>query len=65
MKQPPKEVRDVESWNRAQELDCNGVDLTRWECDFLESLLQQLLQGRTLTEKQRKKLELIIEERVR
>jgi hypothetical protein len=60
----PATVVDKASWVDAKELDQHGENLTQFEIDFLESILQQLRAGRTLTDKQRAKLEAIREERL-
>ena len=60
----PATVVDKAAWADLQELDQHGEGLTTWECDYIESLLQQLRAGRTLTDKQRAKLDSIREERL-
>lgn len=45
-------------------VDEHAEGLTDWETDFLESVLKQLEEGRTLTDKQRSVLERIDEEKV-
>lgn len=60
----PTTVIDRDAWVDLQELDEYGVGLTTWECDFIESLLQQLRAGRMITDKQRQKLDAIREERL-
>lgn len=60
----PPTVVDKAGWTDLQELDQHGEDLTTWECDLIESLLQQLRAGRMLTDKQRAKLDSIREERL-
>ncbi len=60
----PSTVVDVDAWTDLQELDQHGEGLTTWEIDLVESLLQQLRAGRTLTEKQRAKLDAIREARL-
>lgn len=60
----PSVVVDKSSWVDLQELDEHGESLTTWECDYIESLLQQLRAGRMLSDKQRAKLASIREERL-
>jgi hypothetical protein len=60
----PATVVDKAAWVDLQELDAHGEGLTQFEVDFVESLLQQLRAGRTLTDKQRAKLDSIREERL-
>jgi len=60
----PATVVDKAAWADLQELDKHGEGLTTWECDLIESLLQQLRAGRTLTERQRAKLDAIREDRL-
>lgn len=48
----PNGVVDKEGYATLTELDNFGVGLTDWEKDFVESLLKQLKQGKTLTDKQ-------------
>ena len=64
MKPPPELCVDHEAWNDLQELDEHGRDLTTWECDFIESMLQRLRAGDPLSDKQRAKLASIREERL-
>lgn len=60
----PATVVDKAGWTDLQELDQFGENLSQYEIDFVESLTQQLLAGRVLTEKQRTKLDRIREERL-
>jgi len=60
----PTSVVDIDGWNDLVELDEHGEGLTTWEVDFVESLMQQLRAGKTLTEKQRTRLDQIAEERL-
>lgn len=60
----PSVVVDKASWVDVKELDEHGEGLTTWECDYIESLLQQLRAGRMLSDKQRAKLTSIREERL-
>lgn len=60
----PASVVDIDGWNDLVELDEHGEGLTTWEADFVESLMQQLRAGKTLTEKQRARLDQITEERL-
>jgi hypothetical protein len=53
----PATVKDRATWLLAKELDDLGENLTSWECDFLESLLQDLLLGRHPSEARRRKLD--------
>ena len=64
MAEIPSTVVDKAAWVDLQELDVYGEGLTQFEVDFVESLLQQLRAGRTLTDKQRAKLDSIREERL-
>lgn len=57
-------IVDPASWDDLKELDEHGEDLTQWEIDFVESLMQQLRNGRRLTAKQHEKLAAIREERL-
>lgn len=60
---PPESVNDRNHWRLLQDLDENGVGLTQWEVDFVESLMKQLLGGRYVTAKQRAVLDKIREAR--
>lgn len=60
----PATVVDKAAWTDLHELDQHGEGLTTWESDLIESLLQQLRAGRTLTDRQRAKLDSIREERL-
>lgn len=60
----PDTVVDKASWVDVKELDEHGEGLTTWECDFIESLLQQMRAGRMLSDKQREKLNDIRGERL-
>lgn len=60
----PDGVVDSASWADVKELDEHGEGLTTWECDYIESLLQQLRAGRWLSDRQREKLRTIREERL-
>ena len=56
----------MESWNDdelVEELDENGISLTTWEADFLESVKLTVEAGLELTTNQRAKLMAIIAER--
>ena len=61
----PQMVIDIDNWHLAKEIDEKATDLSQWEIEFLESLFQQMIGGRRLSEKQVKKLKLIKEEKVR
>lgn len=60
----PPTVVDKAAWTDLQELDQHGEGLTQFEIDFVESVMQQLRAGRTLTDKQREKLASIREDRL-
>ena len=60
----PETVVDKAAWVDLKELDDHGEGLTQWEIDLVESLMQQLRAGRTLTESQRAKLDEIREARL-
>lgn len=60
----PETVRDRATWLLAKELDDLGENLTSWECDYLESLIQDLLLGRQPSERRRRKLDEIREDRL-
>ncbi len=60
----PATVVDKAAWTDLQELDQHGEGLTTWECDYVESLLQQLRAGKTLSDAQRAKLDSIREARL-
>lgn len=64
MPEIPKTVRDTVGWTDLRELDDHGENLTQYEIDFVESLTQQLLAGKTLTTAQRVKLDQVREERL-
>lgn len=67
MKHPreiPSTVLDKQSWVDLRNIDQNGVGLTPWEVEFVESLTKQLLQGRTLTVKQRARLSALEKDRI-
>lgn len=49
------------AWLEAVETD--GVNLTAWETDFIESLREQVDRGRTLSERQAEILERIYAEK--
>lgn len=60
----PNTVKDIDGWSDLKELDEHGKGLTTWEIDFVESLMQQLRQGRFLSEKQQARLKSIRDERL-
>lgn len=60
----PATVTDKASWVDLTELDRRGEGLTQWEVDFVESLTQQLLEGRKLSDRQASRLEEIREARL-
>lgn len=60
----PGTVVDKAAWADLRELDEHGEGLTQFEIDFVESVMQQLRAGRTLTEKQRATLAHIREDRL-
>lgn len=60
----PAAVTDKASWVDLTELDRRGEGLTQWEIDFVESLMQQLLEGRKLSDRQASRLEEIREARL-
>lgn len=60
----PPSVIEASAWVDLQELDQHGEGLTQWEIDFVESLTQQLLAGRNLSDKQRTQLQRIREDRL-
>lgn len=64
MSKIPDTVMDVSSWLVLRNVDDNGENLTQWEIDFVESLTARLLEGRSLTDNQRSRLEQLQEERV-
>lgn len=49
-------IVDKDGWTLLQHVDQNGEGLTQWEVDFIESLTEQLLDGKTLTEAQKRVL---------
>ena len=61
---PPKTVKDRDSWALLHELDEHGAGLSQWEIDFVESLAQQLLLDRFLSAEQRARLDSLREERL-
>lgn len=62
--QVPPTVVDKAGYEDLRELDEHGEGLTQWEIDFVESLTVQLLEGRTLSAKQRARLDSLREERL-
>lgn len=64
MPEVPNTVKDPVAWLEVCELDELGEDLTQWEIDFVESLRSQLLERRTLTKPQLRRLEEIREARL-
>ena len=60
----PETVRDLDNWADLVELDEHGEGLSQWEINFVESLMQQLIAGKWLTQKQRNRLEAIREEKL-
>ena len=63
MSDVPESVNDLDGWDRLQHIDNDGVDLTSWEIDFVESLTKQLKQGKYLSDKQSEILMRIEEQR--
>ena len=61
---PPEGVRDHEAWADLKLLDERGEGLTQWEIDFVEDLHGYLRRGLMLTEKQRRMLSQLIDDRV-
>lgn len=62
--QPPDGVADRDGWDAVQEVDNEGENLTEFEVEFIVSLMKQLHQGRTLSQKQRILVDRIKRERV-
>lgn len=60
----PHTVRDRNAWADLRELDEHGEGLTQWEIDWVESVTQQLLQGRWLSPAQWRTLTRIREDRL-
>lgn len=46
-----------------EEIETNGVNLSPWEEEFVQSVREQVNRGRTLSEKQREIIERIYSER--
>jgi hypothetical protein len=59
----PREVKDKDGWLDAQLLDSHGQELSQWEVDFLESIMQQMRKGHFLSGKQRMLLGNLVEEK--
>lgn len=57
MPEIPDSVNDRNHWIILKDLDENGVGLSQWEIDFVESLMKQLLGGRFISVKQRSRLD--------
>ncbi len=55
-------AKDLET---AEDIDENGVYVTGWEANFLDSVMKQLDEGRALTTRQGQILEQIQERRVK
>lgn len=60
----PATVNDRDAWRTLTEIDRQGEGLTQWEIDFVESLMQQLLTGKMLSDKQNERLRQIAEDRL-
>lgn len=65
MRQAPETVKDRETWSVLQELDDRGDGLTQWEIDFVEDLTRKLIAGVVPSDKTKRKLAEIHEDRVR
>lgn len=63
---PPSEVAASmhAMWANLRHLDQLGEGLTQWEIDYVESLTQQLLKGRSLSARQIARLCEICEDRI-
>lgn len=56
--------RMQDAWADVKRLDERGEGLTQWEVNFVESLMEQLLAGRFLSNKQLSRLGEISEDRI-